>query len=132
MATFPFELVSPEKLLFSGEVTGVVVPGAEGEFEVLAGHSPMMTTLKPGVLTVSEPSGNRRLFVRGGFADVTANGLSVLAEQAIALEDVNIDTLTQQIRDAEEDLRDAKDEKAKTAAADTLEGLRALLSAKAH
>jgi len=132
MATFPFELVSPEKLLFSGDVVGVVVPGAEGEFEVLAGHAPLMTTLKAGVLTVTEPSGKRRLFVRGGFADVTANGLSVLAEQAVALEDVNAEALSQQIRDAEEDLRDAKDEKSKALIAEKLAGQRALLAAKAH
>ena len=76
MAAFHFELVSPEKLLFSGEVEAVVAPGAEGQFTVLKDHAPVMTTLKAGVVTVDGGDGKvEKLFVRGGFADVSAGGL---------------------------------------------------------
>ena len=82
MATLHFELVSPEKLLFSGEVEQVDVPGAEGDFGVLAGHAPMVTTLRPGMLTVFTASGEQKIVVLGGFAEVSASGLTVLADVA--------------------------------------------------
>ncbi len=82
MATLHFELVSPEKLLFSGEVEQVDVPGAEGDFGVLAGHAPMVTTLRPGLLTVFTASGEQKIVVLGGFAEVSASGLTVLADVA--------------------------------------------------
>ena len=71
MATFQFNLVSPEKLLFSGEVNQVDVPGAEGDFGVLAGHAPFVTTLRPGILTMYRDGGNLRVAVSGGFAEVS-------------------------------------------------------------
>ena len=78
MAAFPFELVSPERLLFTGEVESVVVPGSEGEMTVMKDHAPLMTTLKPGIVTVNETAGkSQRLFVRGGFADVAPTGLTI-------------------------------------------------------
>ena len=81
MAAFHFELVSPEKHLFSGEVESVVAPGADGQFTVLKDHAPVMTTLKAGVVTVSGGEGKvEKLFVRGGFADVNASGFTILAE----------------------------------------------------
>ena len=80
MSTFHFELVSPERLMFSGEVTQVDVPGEEGDFGVLAGHAPYVATLKPGVLTIFSEGGERRILVRGGFAEVGPGGLTVLAE----------------------------------------------------
>ena len=82
MATFHFELVSPEKLLFSGDVEQVDVPGAEGDFGVLAGHAPFMTTLKEGRVKAYDDGDVRVYEVRGGFADVTAEGLTILAEHA--------------------------------------------------
>ena len=85
MATFPFELVSPEKLLISTEVEQVVVPGTEGDFAVLKDHAPFMSTLRPGVVVVTEASTEvQRLFVRGGFADVSPRGLTILAESGHA------------------------------------------------
>jgi F-type H+-transporting ATPase subunit epsilon len=87
MANFHFELVSPEKLLFSGEVEQVDVPGAEGEFGVLAEHAPMVTTLRPGILTVHGAGGEQKIVVLGGFAEVSAQGLTVLADVAEAVED---------------------------------------------
>ena len=77
-----FELVSPEKLVFSGEVNQVDVPGAEGDFGVLEGHAPTVATLRPGILTVHAAGGSQRIVVLGGFAEVSASGLTVLAEVA--------------------------------------------------
>jgi F-type H+-transporting ATPase subunit epsilon len=81
-----FELVSPEKLVFSGEVEQVDVPGAEGDFGVLEGHAPFVTTLRPGILTVHAAGGGQRVVVLGGFAEVSAEGLTVLAELAEPVE----------------------------------------------
>ena len=102
-----FDLVSPERLLVSEAVTSVVVPGSEGYFTVLKDHAPFMTTLKPGLIEIIDMSGGtRKFFVRGGFANVTPAGLTILADQAIRLEDLNSAEIAQQIRDAEEDLAD--------------------------
>jgi F-type H+-transporting ATPase subunit epsilon len=102
MATFTFELVSPERVLFSGDVDAVVLPASEGDMTVLAGHSPVMTTLKTGFLVVTSTPGNgRRVLVRGGFADVNQNGLTVLAERALPEEELTQDILDQEILTAE-------------------------------
>jgi F-type H+-transporting ATPase subunit epsilon len=89
MANFHFELVSPEMLLFSGEVEQVDLPGAEGDFGVLAAHAPMVTTLRPGILTVHGAGGEQKIVVLGGFAEVSADGLTVLADVAEAVEDID-------------------------------------------
>ena len=132
MATFHFELVSPERLLFSGEVNSVVVPASEGDMTVMAGHASVMSALKPGVVTIAGAQGAaRRLFVRGGFADIADGGLTILAEQAIAIEDIKPDQLAKDIRNAEEDVADAKSPDARIAAQARLDGLRQLQSAVA-
>lgn len=114
---FPFELVSPEKQLVSGEATQVVVPGAEGQFTVLANHAPFLSTLKPGILEVTMADGGTdRIFVRGGFADANPGGLTLLAEEAQRVEDMDMGALDQAIQNAREDVADAKDDAAKTAA----------------
>jgi F-type H+-transporting ATPase subunit epsilon len=102
MATFQFNLVSPEKLLFAGEVTQVDVPGAEGEFGVLAGHSPFVTTLRPGILTMYREGGALRVAVTGGFAEVGDAGLTVLADIAVPVEDVNRDAFAGYVKEAED------------------------------
>lgn len=120
-----FDLVSPDRLLMSEEVDMVLVPGSEGDFGVLPAHAPVMSTLKPGVLEVSGGSdGDSRIFVRGGFAEVTPRGLTVLAEEAIPLAELDVAQLDQKIQDAEEDVADAKDEQARDAAQLTLDQLR--------
>ncbi len=89
---FSFELVSPERLLSSGKVAMVVVPGVEGDFGVLPGHAPMMSTIRPGAIAVYEANSNtltRRIFVDGGFAEVSDTGLTILAESAIAVGDID-------------------------------------------
>jgi F-type H+-transporting ATPase subunit epsilon len=83
MAGLHFELVSPAKLLFSGDVDSVVIPGSEGEMTILVQHAPVLTSLRAGVLVVSSGKGSERIFVRGGFAEVNPKGLTVLAERAI-------------------------------------------------
>ena len=126
MATFSFELVSPERVLFSGEATQVVVPASEGEITVLANHAPFMSALRAGVVTID---GGKRLFVRGGFADVSASGLTLLAEKAVAVEDIDVEKLSLQIKDAEEDVRDAKTGAARDKAVEALDGLKAMMIA---
>jgi F-type H+-transporting ATPase subunit epsilon len=102
MATLHFELVSPEKLVFSGEVEQVDVPGAEGDFGVLAGHAPMVTTLRPGVLTVRAAGGEQKIVVLGGFAEVSAEGLTVLADVAEALADIDRGMISTRIGEIEQ------------------------------
>ena len=111
MATFHFELVSPDKLMFSGEAESVLVPGSEGDFVVLKDHAPVMAALKPGVIAIEDAAGkHNRIFVRGGFADVGPTGLIVLAETALPEGELDAARLDQEIRDTEEDLADAPDE----------------------
>jgi F-type H+-transporting ATPase subunit epsilon len=132
MATFHFELVSPERLVFTGEVTQVDVPGEEGEFGVLAGHAPYVATLKPGVLTIHGDGGAQRIVVRGGFAEVGPTGLTVLAEQAMAVSELDAATIAQAIKDAEEDLADADNDTVRDKARERLEQLNTLKAALGH
>ena len=132
MATFHFDLVSPERLLFSGDVTQVDVPGEEGDFGVLAGHAPFVATLKPGVLTIFSAEPPRRIVVRGGFAEVGPDGLTVLAEEATPVEDIDAAMIAQSIKDAEEDYTDATDETSRDKAKTRLEQLKTLKEALGH
>jgi F-type H+-transporting ATPase subunit epsilon len=106
MATFHFELVSPEKLLFSGEVDQVDVPGSEGDFGVLAGHAPLVSALRPGIMRVTVNNQTQNMVVLGGFAEVSADGkLTVLADLADSLEDFNRDVLAERISAQEEKIK---------------------------
>src|SRR5260370_42277760 len=107
MATFRFELVSPERLLFTGDVNQVDVPGKEGEFGVFAGHAPYIATLKPGLLTIYRNGEQQRMVVRGGLAEMGPTGLTVLAEQAVPVAEIDAGMIAQSIKDTEEDLADA-------------------------
>ncbi len=102
-----FALVSPEREVFHGLVDHVVVPGTEGEFGVSPHHAPVMSMIKPGALRVFDDGAERRIFVNGGFADVTSEGLTVLAEEAVDLADVDAAQFEQDFKNAQEDLRDA-------------------------
>jgi F-type H+-transporting ATPase subunit epsilon len=101
MANFHFELVSPQKLLFSGDVEQVDLPGAEGYFGVLANHAPMVTTLRPGILTIYVAGGQQKIVVLGGFAEVSKDGLTVLANTAEAMEDVDRGMIAARIEELE-------------------------------
>ncbi|MFZ3034990.1 MAG: F0F1 ATP synthase subunit epsilon [Parvibaculum sp.] len=125
-----FELVSPERLLLSEGVDMVTVPGKEGDFGVLAGHAPVMTTLRPGVINVDDAGkAQQRIFVRGGFAEVTPKGLTILAENAIPLEELNTAMLDQEIQNAQEDVSDAKSDETRQSAQEKLDHLKQLREA---
>ena len=129
---FKFELVSPARLVLSEEASQVVVPGLEGDFTMLKGHSPFMTTVRPGVVEVTSAAGKvAKIFVRGGFADASPAGLTILAEQAIPVEELKADVIAKEIRDAEEDVADAKTAEAKRVAQEKLDQLKAVFSVAA-
>jgi F-type H+-transporting ATPase subunit epsilon len=123
-----FDLVSPEKLLFSGDVNQVDVPGSEGDFGVLAGHAPLMATLRPGVMTIHRDGGALRVVVMGGFAEVNPAGLTVLADTAVALDDFDRSSLGPMIKTAESDVTAATDPAQRDKLAHKLEQLRSLQS----
>jgi F-type H+-transporting ATPase subunit epsilon len=89
MATFHFDLVSPEKLAFSGEVDQVDVPGAEGDFGVLAGHAPVVAAIRPGILTVITGGTHQKIIVLGGLAEMSESGLTVLADVATSIQELD-------------------------------------------
>ncbi|HEY8277575.1 MAG TPA: F0F1 ATP synthase subunit epsilon [Methyloceanibacter sp.] len=123
--TFKFDLVSPERLLVSAEVEQVVVPGSEGDFTMLAHHAPVLTGLRPGLLEIVADGGKQtRYFIRGGFAEVGPSGLTVLAETAIDLDELDANMLAQAIKDAEEDVTDATEPNVRDRAQTRLEQLR--------
>ena len=127
MAGLHFELVSPARLLFSGEVASVTIPGTEGEMGIFAGHAPVLSTLRPGVVTITRDQGSpEKIFVRGGFAEVNPSGLTLLAETAIPLAELDAAALAQQIKDSEEDVADAKDDETRRRAQENLDHLKAL------
>jgi F-type H+-transporting ATPase subunit epsilon len=127
MAGLHFELVSPARLLFSGEVTSVTIPGTDGEMGIFAGHAPVLSTLRPGVVTITRETGQpEKIFVRGGFAEVNPTGLTLLAETAIPLAELDAAALAQQIKNSEEDVADAKDDETRRRAQENLDHLKAL------
>ncbi|MBX3509442.1 MAG: F0F1 ATP synthase subunit epsilon [Parvibaculum sp.] len=125
-----FDLVSPERLLLSEKVDMVTVPGAEGDMGIMAGHAPAMSTLRPGVIGVQvEGQPERRYFVRGGFAEVTPAGLTVLAEHTVPLAELDAEALAREIANAEEDVADAKSDEARQRAQEKLDQLKSLREA---
>lgn len=125
-ATFNFELVTPERLVFSGEATQVVVPGAEGDFAVLAGHSPFISTLRPGILEVTLPQGTQRLLVKKGVAEADPTRLTVLAQSAVPVDELHSARLTSELQLAEAQVAEAKDDQARMNAATLLDVLKRL------
>ncbi|MEL6568234.1 MAG: F0F1 ATP synthase subunit epsilon [Pseudomonadota bacterium] len=104
--TLNFSLVSPAKELFSGEVEQVIAPGTEGQFGVLPRHAPFMTTLKNGVVQVLRGAKDElRIFVRGGFADVTPAGLTILAEEALDLQGVDASEVDKELEETRLELK---------------------------
>lgn len=124
-----FSLVTPEREVLAGEVDQVVVPGVEGDFGVLPEHAPLMSTIRPGWLTVHDGNDVERIVIRGGFAEVTPAGLTVLAEQAAFASELDRDELARAIQDAREDLADASTDTAREAAQDQLDYLLVLQDA---
>ncbi|MEM8936687.1 MAG: F0F1 ATP synthase subunit epsilon [Pseudomonadota bacterium] len=111
-----FNLVSPERELMSAEVDQVDLPGSEGWIGVLPNHAPMMTTLAPGMAVIKDGAETKRIFVRGGFAEISPEGLTILAEEAAPAEEISAEDIAQRIKNAEEDLADADTDEKKIAA----------------
>ena len=112
-ATFNFELLTPERLLLSAAAEQVVVPGSEGDFAVLAGHAPVISTLRPGVLEITLPQGRQRIFVKKGVAEADPERLTVLAQTAVAMEDLDTARIAAELKAAEAELAEAKDDQSK-------------------
>jgi F-type H+-transporting ATPase subunit epsilon len=104
MATFHFDLVSPEKLAFSGEVDQVDVPGVEGDFGVLAGHAPVVAAVRPGILTITSGGTHQKMIVLGGLAEMSEKGLTVLADVATSIQDLDRARFAETIAAMEEKL----------------------------
>jgi F-type H+-transporting ATPase subunit epsilon len=132
MAELHFEFVSPERMLFSGDVDQVDLPGAEGDMGILAGHAPLVTALRPGVVTIYSGSTREPVVVIGGFAEVSPAGLTILADRAVPRADFDITTLAGEIKDTEEDVADAADAGERDKLARRLEQLKSLQAALAQ
>lgn len=118
MATLHFDLVAPERVLFSGEVEAVMLPGTEGDMTVLPGHAPVMTALKTGFVVATNHKGNgERVLVRGGFAEIGPEGVTVLAERALPMQELTPETIDREILQAEM-ARDASEDFTARQAAD--------------
>jgi F-type H+-transporting ATPase subunit epsilon len=125
--TFRFELVTPERMALSEDVAEVVVPGVEGEFTVLPGHAPTISALRPGVIEVALADASKtRIFVKGGFAEVDAGHLTVLAERALPVEEMDAVVVAAELEAAEAELSAAGDDASRLAAAFAVDRLRAL------
>jgi len=125
-----FDLVSPERLLLSEAADMITVPGTEGEFGVLADHAPFMTALRPGMIRVENDGAEvHRIFVWGGFAEVNADGLTILAEEAVPMDDIDVEELSQRVKDFEEDVADFTDAEKREEAQDRLWHIRQILDA---
>jgi F-type H+-transporting ATPase subunit epsilon len=130
--TIAFELVSPEARLVSEPVSMAVIPGEEGEFGVGADHSALVASLKPGVVELYKDGSKepyRKIFIAGGFADVTATSCTILAEQAVNVNDLDLAQLEQQVKNLSEDLGMAKDESEKTRIQKRIDMTKAKMSA---
>ena len=132
MAQLHFEFVSPERVLFSGDVDQVDLPGAEGDMGILAGHAPLVTTLRPGIVTIYSGSTRELIVVVGGFAEVSPSGLTVLADRAMPRENFDTAMLASEIKDTEEDVADATDEAQRDKFARRLDQLKSLQAALAQ
>ena len=128
--TVQFELVSPAKLLLSEDVEMVVVPGGEGDFGVLPGHTPMLTTVRPGIIDIYENDKvTKRIFVEGGFAEVSGERCAVLAEEAVDLEELDQSAAEARLKKATESLSAAEGDVAKKAAERELRTAEAMVAA---
>ena len=106
MATFHFNLVSPERIAFSGEVEQVDIPGVEGDLGVMAGHAPLVATIRPGVMTVTIGGKHEKVIVLGGLAEISDKGLTVLADTATAVAELDLAAFADKIAQLEEDLKE--------------------------
>jgi F-type H+-transporting ATPase subunit epsilon len=126
-ATFNFELVSPERILLATEdAEQVQLPGSEGDFTVLAGHTPVIAALRPGILEINISGSRRRMYVRGGFAEVQPDGLTVLAQMAMEVAEMDADRIAGELELAEADFATARDDEARRMASFAIAQLKAM------
>ena len=126
-----FSLVSPEREIMSADVDQVDMPASEGWMGILPNHAPLMTTLAPGVVVAKDGDKETRIFVRGGFAEISPAGLTILAEEATPTDELDANALAQRIQNAEEDVADAKTDEARQLAQQNLDRLKELHGAAA-
>ena len=126
MAALHFEFVSPEQLLFSGDVDQVDLPGAEGDMGILPGHAPLVTALRPGIVTIFRGNERDPVVVIGGFAEVSPAGLTILADRAVPRRDYDTAMLAEEIKNTEEDVADTADEAQRDKLARRLDQLKLL------
>jgi F-type H+-transporting ATPase subunit epsilon len=131
MARFHFDLVAPQRVLFSGEVEQVDIPGSEGDFGVLAGHAPLIAMLRPGIVSVFGAGAPTRIVIVDGYAEVNPDGLTILAELATPLEEFDRTGLDAEIKDTEEDAADAPEGRRRDRLNRRLQQLRQLQAALA-
>lgn len=122
--TISFDLVSPERMLLSTDADMVTIPGTDGYMGVMAGHMPLVSTLRAGMIDVKIGNQDQRYFIRGGFAEVNATKLTVLAEEAIPMSEMDIAVIDQRIHDAQEDLAGAKTDEERHKASELLDDLK--------
>lgn len=132
MASLHFEFVSPERVLFSGDVDQVDLPGVEGDMGIFATHAPLVTALRPGIVTIYNGSAREPVVVIGGFAEVSPAGLTILADRAMPREGFDTAMLAAEIKDTEEDVADATEEAQRDKLARRLEQLKSLQAALAR
>jgi F-type H+-transporting ATPase subunit epsilon len=132
MAALHLEFVSPERVLFSGDVDQVDLPGIEGDLGIFADHAPLVTPLRPGIVTIHRGGAREPIVVIGGFAEVSPAGLTILADQATPRDSFDTETLATEIRDTEEDVADTADEAQRDKLARRLEQLKTLQAALAQ
>lgn len=128
--TFKFELVSPERILLSVDAEEALIPGAEGDFTVMPGHAPVISTLKPGIIHATMADGKKAIFVRSGFADVTAESVTVLAERAFVIDEVDPRQIDHELDAVENALKGDNDDEALMHLNRALEELKALQAGK--
>jgi F-type H+-transporting ATPase subunit epsilon len=123
-ATFNFDLVTPERLILACAAEQVVVPGAEGDFAVLAGHAPVISTLRPGIIEIMMTDGKQRIFVKKGVAEADPERLTILAQTAVAVESLDATAIASELKAAEAELAEAKDDQSKRMAETLVELLK--------
>lgn len=122
--SFHLELVTPSSLYFSGEATMVVIPGAEGDFGVLPNHAPLISQIRPGIVSITKENGQEeKLFIRGGYTDVTPSCCTILAQEILQLSDISAELIESRTEEAKKSLRRAQSEVVKQKAETELEVL---------
>ncbi len=124
--TFQFELVTPERLLLAGEAEQVVVPGVEGDFAVLSGHAPVISTLRAGILEITMTDAKRRVFVKKGVAEADWERLTILAQTAIDVDEFDSQRIADELKAAEAELAEAQDDQSKLLAETLVDQLKRL------